>query len=107
MEVSDERKKKEERKEREEREERSEEREARSKTRNENRKKTLLPSWAALGATPLKLSLVGKMMLRCLKMPFKGQLDPNMTPYMVPRMDSLPRCSYYFWYAASLYHIMA
>ena len=34
-------------------------------------------------------------------------IDPNVTPYMVPRMDSLPRCSYYFWYAASLYHIMA
>ena len=29
---------------------------------------------------PLKLTLVGKMMLRCLKMPLRGQLDPNMTP---------------------------
>ena len=29
---------------------------------------------------PLKLALVGKIISRCLKMPFKGQLDPNMTP---------------------------
>ena len=32
------------------------------------------------GPAPLKLTLVGKMMLRCVKMPFRGQLDPNMTP---------------------------
>ena len=30
--------------------------------------------------TPLKLSLVGKMMLRCLKMPLRSQLYSNMTP---------------------------
>ena len=29
---------------------------------------------------PLKLTLVGKMMLRRLKMPLRCQLDPNMTP---------------------------
>ena len=29
---------------------------------------------------PLKLTLVGKLMLRRLKMPFRGQLNPNMTP---------------------------
>ena len=32
------------------------------------------------GFTSLKLTLVGKMMLRCLKMPLRSQLDPNMTP---------------------------
>ena len=32
------------------------------------------------GLTPLKLALVGKMMLRCLKMPLRCQLEPNMTP---------------------------
>ena len=32
------------------------------------------------GLSPLKLTLVGKMMLRRLKMPFRGQLNPNMTP---------------------------
>ena len=30
--------------------------------------------------TPLKLSLVAKMMLRRLKRPLRCQLDPNMTP---------------------------
>ena len=36
------------------------------------------PSKSAL--PPLKLTLAGKMMLRCFKMPFRGQLDTNMIP---------------------------
>ena len=74
------------------REESSEKREERLKKRDkrgENKETIIIPfslrgppsrSEPKCDLPPLKLTVVGKMMLRCFKMPFGGQLDPNMTP---------------------------